>query len=166
MYIRCAFFREVAQQCGSNSYVWNIWRDVTSCGECSVWVCHRCFVLWLLIVAVGDFRGAKMSRRPCLHGAGASLSPQLLQPQPCDIQRGSGQLLCLPNKWGSPVWLSWHTFKPQRLLNKYWFIVVKDTVINDHEGGFRCVSAPSCPCVFAGKSYSTGDVWTTKCQTW
>lgn len=64
------------------------------------------------------------------------------------------------------ITFSRHTFKPQRFLNKYWFIVVKDTVINDHEGGFRCVSAPNCPCVFAGKSYSTGDVWTTKCQTW
>uniref|UniRef100_A0A668A1G2 VWFD domain-containing protein n=1 Tax=Myripristis murdjan TaxID=586833 RepID=A0A668A1G2_9TELE len=32
-YIRCAFFKEVAQQCGKNSYVWDIWRAVTKCDE-------------------------------------------------------------------------------------------------------------------------------------
>lgn len=54
------------------------------------------------------FRGANLSWRPCLCGAGASLSPQLLQPQPCTARRGSRQLLCLPNKWGLPV-LTFHS---------------------------------------------------------
>ncbi|KAM7366979.1 hypothetical protein PAMP_014909 [Pampus punctatissimus] len=30
-YIGCAFFKQVVQQCGSNSYVWDRWRDVTKC---------------------------------------------------------------------------------------------------------------------------------------
>ncbi|XP_045928606.1 mucin-5B [Micropterus dolomieu] len=38
-------------------------------------------------------------------------------------------------------------------------------VLNDRAVGFHCVSVSSCPCVFAGKSYSTGDVRGTKCQT-
>lgn len=38
-YIACAFFREVVQQCGNSSYIWNIWRAITSCGECCVWMC-------------------------------------------------------------------------------------------------------------------------------
>ncbi|XP_044042781.1 mucin-5B-like isoform X2 [Siniperca chuatsi] len=38
-------------------------------------------------------------------------------------------------------------------------------VLNDHAHGFQCVSVSNCPCVFAGKSYSTGDVRSTKCQS-
>lgn len=53
-------------------------------------------------------RGASLSGRPCLCGAGASLSPKLLQPQPCTFWRGSRQLLCLPDKWESPV-LTFHS---------------------------------------------------------
>uniref|UniRef100_A0A3B4XVT0 Mucin-5B-like n=1 Tax=Seriola lalandi dorsalis TaxID=1841481 RepID=A0A3B4XVT0_SERLL len=30
-YISCAFFKEVVQQCGNNSYIWNIWRSSTGC---------------------------------------------------------------------------------------------------------------------------------------
>ncbi|XP_040886602.1 mucin-19-like [Toxotes jaculatrix] len=30
-YISCAFFKEVVQQCGNNSYVWTTWRTVTGC---------------------------------------------------------------------------------------------------------------------------------------
>uniref|UniRef100_A0A4W6DZ78 VWFD domain-containing protein n=1 Tax=Lates calcarifer TaxID=8187 RepID=A0A4W6DZ78_LATCA len=37
-------------------------------------------------------------------------------------------------------------------------------VLNDHAVGFRCVTASSCPCVFAGRSYLTGDIRSTKCQ--
>ncbi|KAM9334623.1 LOW QUALITY PROTEIN: mucin-19 [Symphorus nematophorus] len=38
-------------------------------------------------------------------------------------------------------------------------------MLNDRADGFQCVSASSCPCVFAGKSYSTGDIHSTKCQS-
>lgn len=105
-YIACAFFREVVQQCGNSSYIWNVWRAVTSCSECCVWMgCRRVFLWWLLMVAVGVFREAHLSGRPYLCGAGVSLSSQLLQPQPCDIQPGPRRLLCLPEKWASHVCL-------------------------------------------------------------
>ncbi|XP_071057865.1 mucin-2-like isoform X3 [Pseudochaenichthys georgianus] len=39
------------------------------------------------------------------------------------------------------------------------------TVLNDHEDGYQCVSVSSCQCVFAGKSYSPGDILSTKCQS-
>lgn len=35
-YISCAFFKEVAHQCGNTSYIWYLWRTVTSCGRCSL----------------------------------------------------------------------------------------------------------------------------------
>uniref|UniRef100_A0A8C4DQF0 VWFD domain-containing protein n=1 Tax=Dicentrarchus labrax TaxID=13489 RepID=A0A8C4DQF0_DICLA len=38
-------------------------------------------------------------------------------------------------------------------------------VLNDHADGFHCVSVSSCPCVFNGKSFSTGDIRRTKCQS-
>ncbi|KAF1372491.1 hypothetical protein PFLUV_G00265960 [Perca fluviatilis] len=38
-------------------------------------------------------------------------------------------------------------------------------VLNDHADGFSCVSVSSCPCVFAGRRYSPGDVRTSKCQS-
>ncbi|XP_078099338.1 mucin 5e [Sander vitreus] len=38
-------------------------------------------------------------------------------------------------------------------------------VLNDHADGFHCVSVSSCPCVFAGRRYSPGDVRTSKCQS-
>lgn len=62
--------------------------------------------------------------------------------------------------------LSQRISEPEHILNNCWFIVVEDMVLNDYEGGFGCMSSPSCPCVFAGKSYSTGDTRMTKCQTW
>ncbi|XP_033987159.1 mucin-2-like [Trematomus bernacchii] len=39
------------------------------------------------------------------------------------------------------------------------------TVLNDHEDSYQCVSVSSCLCVFAGKSYSPGDILSTKCQS-
>ncbi|KAK7896326.1 hypothetical protein WMY93_021651 [Mugilogobius chulae] len=30
--VRCSFFKEVVQQCGSSSHVWSIWREITHCG--------------------------------------------------------------------------------------------------------------------------------------
>ncbi|XP_073337244.1 mucin-6 [Pagrus major] len=38
-------------------------------------------------------------------------------------------------------------------------------VLNDQAAGFHCVNVSSCPCVFADKSYSTGDTRSTKCQS-
>lgn len=35
-YIGCAFFKEVAQHCGNNSYIWNIWRSTTKCSGWTV----------------------------------------------------------------------------------------------------------------------------------
>uniref|UniRef100_A0A3Q1C7X3 VWFD domain-containing protein n=1 Tax=Amphiprion ocellaris TaxID=80972 RepID=A0A3Q1C7X3_AMPOC len=41
----------------------------------------------------------------------------------------------------------------------------KGEVLNDHLDGFQCVVESSCPCVFAGRSYLTGDIRSTKCQS-
>uniref|UniRef100_A0A8C9Y5V0 VWFD domain-containing protein n=1 Tax=Sander lucioperca TaxID=283035 RepID=A0A8C9Y5V0_SANLU len=41
----------------------------------------------------------------------------------------------------------------------------KGKVLNDHADGFHCVSVSSCPCVFAGRRYSPGDMRTSKCQS-
>uniref|UniRef100_A0AAX7T199 VWFD domain-containing protein n=1 Tax=Astatotilapia calliptera TaxID=8154 RepID=A0AAX7T199_ASTCA len=40
----------------------------------------------------------------------------------------------------------------------------KGKVLDDHAEDFRCVSVPSCPCVFSGRTYLTGDRRNTKCQ--
>ncbi|XP_039892040.1 LOW QUALITY PROTEIN: mucin-5B-like [Simochromis diagramma] len=40
----------------------------------------------------------------------------------------------------------------------------KGKVLDDHAEDFRCVSVPSCPCVFSGRTYLTGDMRNTKCQ--
>ncbi|KAI3366869.1 hypothetical protein L3Q82_009520 [Scortum barcoo] len=40
-----------------------------------------------------------------------------------------------------------------------------DMVLNDRADGFHCVHVSKCPCVFAGRTYSTGDVRQTKCQS-
>ncbi|XP_060886380.1 mucin-19-like [Labrus mixtus] len=41
----------------------------------------------------------------------------------------------------------------------------KSKVLNDHTEGFQCVSVSSCPCEFAGKSYTSGELRSTKCQS-
>ncbi|XP_040008876.1 mucin-19-like [Xiphias gladius] len=41
----------------------------------------------------------------------------------------------------------------------------KGKVLNDHADGFHCVNVSNCPCVFAGKSYLTGDMRRTNCQS-
>ncbi|CAJ1054408.1 mucin-6-like isoform X5 [Xyrichtys novacula] len=38
-------------------------------------------------------------------------------------------------------------------------------VVNDRAEGFQCVRVSSCPCEFAGRSYSPGDTRSTKCQS-
>ncbi|XP_030575850.1 mucin-5B-like [Archocentrus centrarchus] len=39
------------------------------------------------------------------------------------------------------------------------------TVLNDHLYGFHCVNPASCPCVFAGQTYLTGQKRSSKCQS-
>ncbi|KAM6961566.1 mucin-6 [Tautogolabrus adspersus] len=41
----------------------------------------------------------------------------------------------------------------------------KSKVLTDHTEGFQCVSVSSCPCEFAGKSYTSGELRSTKCQS-
>uniref|UniRef100_A0A3Q3KT56 VWFD domain-containing protein n=1 Tax=Labrus bergylta TaxID=56723 RepID=A0A3Q3KT56_9LABR len=41
----------------------------------------------------------------------------------------------------------------------------KSKVLNDHTEGFQCISVSSCPCEFAGKSYTSGELRSTKCQS-
>ncbi|XP_035763536.1 mucin-2-like [Neolamprologus brichardi] len=38
-------------------------------------------------------------------------------------------------------------------------------LLNDHFPGFSCVNPASCPCVFAGQTYLTGQTRSTKCQS-
>uniref|UniRef100_A0A669F067 VWFD domain-containing protein n=1 Tax=Oreochromis niloticus TaxID=8128 RepID=A0A669F067_ORENI len=40
----------------------------------------------------------------------------------------------------------------------------KGKVLDDHAEDLHCVSVPSCPCVFSGRTYLTGDIRKTKCQ--
>ncbi|XP_029681304.1 mucin-2-like [Takifugu rubripes] len=112
-YIACAFFREVVQQCGNSSHIWNIWRTETSCKEPT---------------CPGDLIYAEQ---------GPAFAPSCSNPDPAiSNQDLVASCVCPKNK-----------------------------LRNDVGGGFGCVSVPSCPCVFAGKSYSTGDTRSTKCQT-
>uniref|UniRef100_A0A8C6UX68 VWFD domain-containing protein n=1 Tax=Neogobius melanostomus TaxID=47308 RepID=A0A8C6UX68_9GOBI len=32
-FVSCSFFKEVVRQCGSSSYIWDIWRKITHCEE-------------------------------------------------------------------------------------------------------------------------------------
>uniref|UniRef100_A0A3Q1HYI3 VWFD domain-containing protein n=1 Tax=Anabas testudineus TaxID=64144 RepID=A0A3Q1HYI3_ANATE len=41
----------------------------------------------------------------------------------------------------------------------------RGTVLNDRADAVHCVNASSCPCVFSGRNYRTGDVHKTKCQS-
>ncbi|XP_059182325.1 mucin-2-like [Centropristis striata] len=41
----------------------------------------------------------------------------------------------------------------------------KGTVLNDHADDYHCVSESSCPCVFAGQTYSNGEIRSIKCQS-
>ncbi|XP_006781182.2 mucin-5B-like [Neolamprologus brichardi] len=40
----------------------------------------------------------------------------------------------------------------------------KGKVLDDHAEDFHCVNVTSCPCVFSGRTYLTGDIRNTKCQ--
>ncbi|XP_070848713.1 mucin-6 [Chaetodon trifascialis] len=112
-YISCAFFKEIAQQCGNSSYVWSIWRSVTGC------VIPSC---------PGDLVYVEQ---------GPAFVPSCSNPNP--------------------------RFSNQDLISSCVCPIGK--VLNDAADGFHCVSMPSCPCVFAGKSYSTGDTHSTICQS-
>ncbi|GLD63169.1 mucin-2-like protein, partial [Lates japonicus] len=111
-YISCAFFKEVVQQCGNRSYVWDIWRAVTRCAPPS---------------CPGDLLYVEQ---------GAAFIPSCSNLNP--------------------------RFSNQDLTSSC--VCPKGKVLNDHAVGFRCVSVSSCPCVFAGRSYLTGDIRSTKCQ--
>ncbi|XP_029318410.1 mucin-2 [Cottoperca gobio] len=112
-YISCALFKEVVQQCGDNSFVWNLWRTVTKCPE------PRC---------PGDLVYVEL---------GAAFAPSCSNPNPTlSNQEVTSSCVC-PN----------------------------GEMLNDYTDAFSCVTVSSCPCVFAGKSYSTGDTRSTKCQS-
>uniref|UniRef100_A0A3B4UFY9 VWFD domain-containing protein n=1 Tax=Seriola dumerili TaxID=41447 RepID=A0A3B4UFY9_SERDU len=112
-YISCAFFKEVVQQCGNNSYIWNIWRSSTRCTP------HSC---------PGDLLHVEQ---------GDPFVPSCSNPNP--------------------------RFSNQELTSSC--VCPKGTVLNDHADGFHCVNVSSCPCVFDGSSYVTGDTRNTKCQS-
>ncbi|XP_071358816.1 mucin-2-like [Trachinotus anak] len=112
-YISCAFFKEIAHQCGNDTYIWNIWRTSTKCTSQS---------------CPGDLLYVEQ---------GAAYVPSCSNPNP----RLSSQDLTSS------------------------CVCPKGTVLNDHADGFHCVNVSSCPCVFAGSSYLTGDIRNTKCQS-
>uniref|UniRef100_A0A8C9Y283 VWFD domain-containing protein n=1 Tax=Sander lucioperca TaxID=283035 RepID=A0A8C9Y283_SANLU len=112
-YIGCAFFNEVVQQCGNNSYAWKTWRSVTKCAEPS---------------CSGDLVYVEQ---------GAAFVPSCSNPNP--------------------------GFSNQELTSSC--VCPKGKVLNDHADGFHCVSVSSCPCVFAGRRYSPGDMRRSKCQS-
>uniref|UniRef100_A0A3Q0T4W6 VWFD domain-containing protein n=1 Tax=Amphilophus citrinellus TaxID=61819 RepID=A0A3Q0T4W6_AMPCI len=41
----------------------------------------------------------------------------------------------------------------------------KGKVLNDHVDGYQCVNLTSCPCVFAKRTYLTGETRSTRCQS-
>nr|XP_046234851.1 mucin-2-like [Scatophagus argus] len=112
-HIGCAFFKEVAQLCGNSSYVWNIWRSVTTCEK------PRC---------PGDLVYKEQ---------GAAFVPSCSNPNP--------------------------RLSDQDLISTC--VCPLGKVLNDRADGFHCVTVSSCPCVFDGKSYSTGEIHSTKCQS-
>ncbi|XP_010792605.1 mucin-19 [Notothenia coriiceps] len=112
-YIGCAFFKEVVQQCGDNSHVWDIWRTVTHCDE------PRCPGNLVYVELGAAFVPSCSNRNPT--SSNQELTSSCVCPQ--------------------------------------------GTVLNDHEDSYQCVSVSSCQCVFAGKSYSPGDIHSTKCQS-
>ncbi|XP_034434995.1 mucin-2-like [Hippoglossus hippoglossus] len=112
-YISCAFFKEVVQECGNNSYIWNIWRSVTKCAPPS---------------CPGDLFFVEQ---------GPAFVPSCSNPNP--------------------------RFSNQDLTSSC--VCPEGTVVNDQAEGIHCVKESNCPCVFAGRSYSTGHIRSTKCQS-
>ncbi|XP_053270891.1 mucin-2 [Pleuronectes platessa] len=111
--ISCAFFKEVVQECGNNSYIWNVWRIVTSCAPPS---------------CPGDLVFVEQ---------GPAFVPSCSNPNP--------------------------RFSNQDLTSSC--VCPEGTVVNDQAEGIHCVKESKCPCVFAGRSYSTGHIRSTKCQS-
>uniref|UniRef100_A0A3Q3IXK6 VWFD domain-containing protein n=1 Tax=Monopterus albus TaxID=43700 RepID=A0A3Q3IXK6_MONAL len=112
-YIGCAFFKEVVQQCGNTSYVWNTWRSVTKCAPPS---------------CPGDLVYVEQ---------GPAFIPSCSNPNP--------------------------RFTNQDLTSSC--VCPKGKVLNDYADVVHCVDVSNCPCVFAGKTYLTGDTRSTKCQS-
>ncbi|XP_060936361.1 mucin-19-like [Limanda limanda] len=111
--ISCAFFKEVVQECGNNSYIWNKWRRVTGCAQPS---------------CPGDLVFVEQ---------GPAFVPSCSNPNP--------------------------RFSNQDLTSSC--VCPEGTVVNDQAEGIHCVKESDCPCVFAGRSYSTGHIRSTKCQS-
>uniref|UniRef100_UPI0037E9A684 mucin-2-like n=1 Tax=Semicossyphus pulcher TaxID=241346 RepID=UPI0037E9A684 len=112
-YISCAFFKEVVQQCGKDSFPWNIWRTVTECAKPSC---------------------------------------------PGDLVYEEQDAAFVPSCSNLNPRLSNHDLTSS-------CVCPKGKVLNDRTEGFQCVSVSSCPCEFAGKSFSSGDIRNTKCQS-
>ncbi|XP_062238866.1 mucin-2-like isoform X2 [Platichthys flesus] len=111
--ISCAFFKEVVQECGNNSYIWNVWRIVTRCAPPS---------------CPGDLVFVEQ---------GPAFVPSCSNPNP--------------------------RFSNQDLTSSC--VCPEGMVVNDQAEGIHCVKESNCPCVFAGRSYSTGNIRSTKCQS-
>ncbi|KAM6895778.1 mucin-19-like [Xenentodon cancila] len=124
-YISCAFFKEIALQCGNSSYVWNTWRSVTDCAPPS---CPG----ELVYVEQGD-----AFVRSCSNMNPRFPSQEITSSCACPAGEDRQDL---PSG-------------------------VAGTVLNDHAEGFHCVIASKCPCVFNNRSYSTGEIRSTKCQS-
>uniref|UniRef100_A0A672HPP5 VWFD domain-containing protein n=1 Tax=Salarias fasciatus TaxID=181472 RepID=A0A672HPP5_SALFA len=101
-YIRCAFFKEVAEHCGNTRF------ELIASHSALI------YLTFLILTARCDFLG----------------SPPRISPAPAVI------LTCIAG-----------------------------TVLNDHADSYQCVKVSSCPCEFAGRMYSTGDIRNTKCQS-
>uniref|UniRef100_A0A8C5DCD2 Mucin-2-like n=1 Tax=Gouania willdenowi TaxID=441366 RepID=A0A8C5DCD2_GOUWI len=112
-HIACAFFKEITQQCGNSSFIWNKWRMLTDCAEPT---------------CPGDLIYAEKSDPfvpSCSH-----------QNRRVNTEDLTDSCVC-----------------------------TEGLVLNDHEDGFHCVNVSSCPCVFSGRTYKTGDMRNTKCQS-
>uniref|UniRef100_UPI0037E9BC73 mucin-6-like n=1 Tax=Semicossyphus pulcher TaxID=241346 RepID=UPI0037E9BC73 len=112
-YISCAFFKEVVQQCGKDSFARNAWRTVTECAKPSC---------------------------------------------PGDLVYEEQDSVYIPSCSNLNPRLSNHDLTSS-------CVCPKGKVLNDRTEGFQCVSVSSCPCEFAGKSFSSGDIRNTKCQS-
>lgn len=169
-YVACAFFREVVQQCGNRSYVWNVWRAVTSCRECSAPMCRHPFpfVAFDLFFFSFFFPDEPTCPGDLVYVAeGPAFPPSCSSPDPSPSDRDLvGSCVCPKSEEVPPAVPVQGPLGGRPKRRRVRCFSLTDAVLNDHEDGFGCVSVPSCPCVFAGKSYSPGDARSTRCQTW
>ncbi|XP_034529959.1 mucin-19-like isoform X6 [Notolabrus celidotus] len=112
-YVSCAFFKEIVQQCGNDSFAWNLWRTVSQCAKPT---------------CPGDLGYVEQ---------GEAFIPSCSSPGP--------------------------SYSNQELISSC--VCPEGKVVNNFAEGYQCVSASSCPCEFAGMTYSSGDIRQTKCQS-